>query len=43
MGEVDPGMRSQIQVLSLPQLEALGEALLEFSKLIDLVNWLKKN
>jgi Domain of unknown function (DUF4351) len=43
MGEVDPGMRSQIQVLSLPQLEALGEALLEFSKPIDLVNWLKKN
>jgi predicted transposase/invertase (TIGR01784 family) len=43
IGEVNPRMRSQIQALSLVQLEALGEALLEFSEPIDLVNWLKKN
>ncbi len=43
IGDMAPKLRSQIQALSLPQLEALGEALLEFSEPIDLVNWLKKN
>ena len=43
IGDMAPNLRSQVQALSLPQLEALGEALLEFSKPIDLVNWLKKN
>jgi hypothetical protein len=43
IGDMAPKLRSQVQALSLPQLEALGEALLEFSKPIDLVNWLKKN
>jgi predicted transposase/invertase (TIGR01784 family) len=40
IGEMTPEMRSGIQVLSLPQLESLGEALLDFSGPADLVNWL---
>ncbi|BDM83306.1 Rpn family recombination-promoting nuclease/putative transposase [Acaryochloris marina] len=43
IGDVSPEMRSQIQSLSLDQLEALGEALLDFAEPTDLVNWLKKN
>jgi predicted transposase/invertase (TIGR01784 family) len=42
IGDVDPELRSQIQALSLPQLEALGEALLDFSAPADLVNWLER-
>jgi predicted transposase YdaD len=41
IGEVSPDLRSQIQSLSLKQLEALGEALLDFSQPDDLVNWLR--
>lgn len=41
IGEVSPNLRSQIQSLSLKQLEALGEALLDFSQPDDLVNWLR--
>jgi hypothetical protein len=32
---------SQIEVLSLTQLEALGEALLDFSEASDLLAWLQ--
>ena len=41
IGEVSPEMRSQIQALSLPQLEALGEALLDFTKPDDLHEWMR--
>jgi predicted transposase/invertase (TIGR01784 family) len=41
VGDVTPEMRSQIQSLSLTQLESLGEALLDFSEPNDLVNWLR--
>jgi predicted transposase YdaD len=41
IGDVAPEMRSQIQALSLSQLEALGEALLDFSEPNELVNWLR--
>jgi Domain of unknown function (DUF4351) len=41
IGDVAPEVRSQIQSLSLSQLEALGEALLDFSELNDLMNWLQ--
>jgi predicted transposase YdaD len=41
IGEVTPEMRSQIQALSLTQLEALGEALLDFRKPDDLDEWLR--
>jgi predicted transposase YdaD len=41
IGEVTPERQSQIQALSLPQLEALGEALLDFSEPADLDEWLR--
>ncbi|MBW4551844.1 MAG: DUF4351 domain-containing protein [Aphanocapsa sp. GSE-SYN-MK-11-07L] len=39
-GALPVELRTQIEALSLPQLEALGDALLDFSELTDLVNWL---
>jgi predicted transposase YdaD len=41
IGEVTPEMRSQIQSLSINQLEALGEALLNFTQPEDLEEWLR--
>lgn len=41
LGSVPPQLRSQIQQLSTTQLEALGEALLDFSSTQDLVAWLQ--
>jgi predicted transposase YdaD len=43
VGDVAPEMRSQVQSLSLTQIEALGEALLDFSNPSDLANWLQNN
>jgi predicted transposase YdaD len=43
MGAVAPEVRSQIQTLSFPKLEALAEELLEFSAPSDLTNWLQAN
>jgi predicted transposase YdaD len=40
IGEVAPEIRAQVQALSLTQLEALGEALLDFSEPVDLDKWL---
>jgi predicted transposase/invertase (TIGR01784 family) len=40
-GELAPTLISQIQSLSISQLESLGEALLDFSQSDDLVNWLR--
>jgi Domain of unknown function (DUF4351) len=34
-------LQTQIEALSLPQLEDLGEALLEFSRPEDLEDWLR--
>lgn len=39
-GELTPAIREQITQLKLSQLEALGEALLEFRGLVDLEQWL---
>jgi predicted transposase YdaD len=41
IGEVSAERQSQIQALSLTQLEALGEALLDFSEPTDLDEWLR--
>jgi predicted transposase/invertase (TIGR01784 family) len=41
VGEVSPELQSQIQSLSLYQLEALADALLDFSTLGDLRTWLQ--
>jgi predicted transposase YdaD len=43
IGNVTPAKQAQVQALSLTQLEALGEALLDFSKPADLVDWLRQN
>jgi Domain of unknown function (DUF4351) len=43
MGGLSPEVRSQIQSLSLPQLESLGEALLDFSQPSDLQDWLRSH
>lgn len=40
IGVLSPEVRSQIESLSLAQLENLGEALLDFSELTDLEQWL---
>jgi len=40
VGEVPESVRTQIETLSLTQLESLGEALLDFSNLSDLEVWL---
>lgn len=43
VGELPPQVRGRIQTLSLEQLESLGEALLDFTALEDLLNWLAAN
>jgi predicted transposase/invertase (TIGR01784 family) len=43
IGNVTPALTVKVQTLSLPQLEALGEALLDFSQPADLVTWLDEN
>ncbi len=43
VGTLPAGTEVQVQALALPQLEALGEALLDFVELSDLVEWLRLN
>jgi predicted transposase YdaD len=43
IGKVPSKTRSQIQALSLEKLESLGEALLDFTGLEDLQQWLDQN
>ncbi|MCG9890634.1 MAG: DUF4351 domain-containing protein [Thermosynechococcaceae cyanobacterium MS004] len=43
IGDVSPELRSQVQALSLAQLESLGEALLDFTAPSDLESWLTNN
>ncbi|CBN56128.1 MULTISPECIES: DUF4351 domain-containing protein [Kamptonema] len=40
-GELEPQLSEQIQRLAIPQLENLGEALLDFSNVADLAAWLQ--
>lgn len=42
-GELPEQLRLDIQILSLNQLEELGEALLDFTAIEDLFNWLDTN
>jgi hypothetical protein len=42
VGAFPANLLSQVQTLPLDELEALGEALLEFSTLIDLETWLQQ-
>jgi predicted transposase/invertase (TIGR01784 family) len=41
VGTLPATVEAQVQALALPQLEALGEALLDFSGLDDLTDWLQ--
>nr|WP_322664616.1 DUF4351 domain-containing protein [Dendronalium sp. ChiSLP03b]MDZ8208225.1 DUF4351 domain-containing protein [Dendronalium sp. ChiSLP03b] len=41
VGAIPDAMLSQFQALSLEQLEALGEALLDFNAIADLKEWLQ--
>jgi predicted transposase/invertase (TIGR01784 family) len=41
VGDLTPALRLQVQALSLPQLESLGEALLDFTRVEDLEQWLR--
>jgi hypothetical protein len=41
VGTLPTTIEAQVQALALPQLEALGEALLDFSQPEDLVKWLR--
>ncbi len=43
MGELSPELQERIRSLSLNQLETLGEALLDFTAMKDLLNWLQTN
>jgi predicted transposase/invertase (TIGR01784 family) len=43
IGHISPESQSQIMALSLEQIEALGEALLDFSQPADLVQWIENN
>jgi len=40
IGELDAGLIAQISGLSIERLESLGEALLDFSSVADLLSWL---
>ncbi|NEP15540.1 MAG: Rpn family recombination-promoting nuclease/putative transposase [Leptolyngbya sp. SIO4C1] len=40
VGNVPEEYRAQVEALPLPQVEALGEALLKFERLDDLIDWL---
>lgn len=42
LGTIAPEMQTQIQTLSVEELENLGEALLDFSEPGDLANWLNE-
>jgi predicted transposase YdaD len=43
VGELPQDVMESIQTLSVTQLEALGEALLDFTAIEDLLNWLEAN
>ena len=40
VGNVSIELESRVKALPLPQLEDLGEALLDFSQMGDLIDWL---
>jgi predicted transposase/invertase (TIGR01784 family) len=43
VGTLPINVEAQVQALALPQLEALGEALLDFTQLSDLTAWLQSH
>ncbi|BAY74734.1 hypothetical protein NIES25_11480 [Nostoc linckia NIES-25] len=43
VGELPEEVKKQVQSLSLQELEALGEALLDFTTIDDLLDWLQQH
>ncbi len=43
LGELPADLQAQVQTLSLDHLGELGEALLDFAQLKDLVTWLQSH
>jgi predicted transposase YdaD len=43
VGELSPDLAAQVKMLSVEQLEALGEALLDFTQLADFTTWLERH
>ena len=43
LGTLPASLEAQVQALALPQLEALGEALLDFVQMSDLADWLQRH
>ncbi len=43
VGEISLELQERVQALSVNQLENLGEALLDFTNMTDLLNWLQSN
>jgi Domain of unknown function (DUF4351) len=43
IGELSPVIQTQVQALSLAQIESLGEALLDFTSAEDLSVWMQRN
>jgi predicted transposase YdaD len=43
VGNISVDIETRIKTLPLPQLEELGEALLDFSSITDLEQWLNQN
>ena len=43
LGNITSEIRSQVNNLSIEQLESLGESLLDFSQMGDLISWLDTN
>jgi predicted transposase YdaD len=43
LGEIDSSLVEQIKILTIEKLDALTEALLEFSEVTDLVTWLNRH
>ena len=43
LGELSPQLRSRVSILPIERIESLGEALLDFTSIADLENWLSEN
>ena len=42
LGAIEPSLEQRVRELPLDQIEALSEALLDFTEISDLVNWLNQ-
>jgi predicted transposase YdaD len=42
LGEIAPELRSRVSSLKIDRIESLGEDLLDFTQMSDLINWLER-